>query len=182
LPPKVDIQPIIQRHMNVLLRRIGDIAYRKVKPKIKSRTLKKSLRRVLGNNTVTLNIPYYWAAWYHDGTKRKTSTRTGGYLVYFKNVINDPRVKGGYPRTAAQVKKLTKEQFREGLIRNKTLSPEDPRYMVVRKSVGPSPEHPFFRDLDIREEATDAARKEMTRLMRELGLTRTEKVVLRGKL
>jgi len=63
-----------------------------------------------------LNVPHYWAPFYHDRERRGVtrSTRQGGMLIWFKDKKRDPRLAGGiYPVTKSQVRHLTSATIRE---------------------------------------------------------------------
>jgi len=62
-----------------------------------------------------LNVPHYWAPFYHDREKRGVvrSSREGGMLIWFNDKNDDPRLNGGlYPVTKSQVRHLTKDTIR----------------------------------------------------------------------
>ena len=92
-------------------------------------------------------IPHYWAAYYHDG-RGAFSAPGGRFLVFFADPEDDPRLEGGYPVRAEDVRHLTKDEFYSGLAENErraALGGEP--FMFVVRSVGPMAGHPFFDQL-----------------------------------
>lgn len=147
-----------------LLAEIGRLASRRAKSKLKSETLKDSLFIELRptESEVVVGVPHYWAIYYHDG-RGPIRARPGKWLVYFKDPSEDPRIKGGYPERAADVVRLTREQFLTALAANK---------LIVTKEVGPAGPHPFFsRGMDgFQEQVHEPARRYMRSVMQDLGL------------
>lgn len=94
-----------------------------VLPKIPSKTLRKALNiRRLGDTRGYLNVPHYWAVFYHEGhTKPITPKRTNGFLVWFKNPKLDPRISSGFPIRKNQVRSLTKDEFRAARKKNQII-------------------------------------------------------------
>jgi len=119
-----------------LLEQIGRIAVRIARSQIQSETLKDSLFIELRPSTdqVVVGVPHYWAVYYHDG-RGPIRAKPGKWLVYFKDPSEDPRIQRGYPERAADIVRLTREQFYEALNRDQ---------LIVTKSVGPAEGHPFF--------------------------------------
>ena len=118
---------------------------------IGSRTLKAAIRLIVDENEqrADLFIPHYWAIWYHDGRGR-VSPVNARKLVFFDNKNNDPRIPGGrLPVTEAQVRRLTRNQYREGLRINQERARLGLRpFMFVVDSVRRSRPRPFFRQLE----------------------------------
>lgn len=87
--------------------------FRKVLPAIRSNQLRRGLVRVLNaDGSWALHIPHYWAVYLHDG--RNPVSRKGGYLVWFRNPNDDPRLSGGRsPERLSQVRKLSKGNFQK---------------------------------------------------------------------
>jgi hypothetical protein len=73
------------------------------------------------DSTGKLNVPHYWAKYYHDG---RGPSKGSPILVWFRNPKDDPRTPGGrYPVTKAQVRRLSKGEFRKwSSINNKIIS------------------------------------------------------------
>ena len=119
-----------------LFEEIGRIAVRIARSKIESDTLKDSLFVELrpAADQVVVGVPHYWAIYYHDG-RGPIRAKPGRWLVYFKDPSEDPRIQRGYPERAADIVRLTREQFLEALARDQ---------IIVTKSVGPAEGHPFF--------------------------------------
>lgn len=103
-----------------------------------SQAISRSLQLlVLDFGKTAVESPFYWSVFYHDG-RGAIRARPGHRLVYFRNPADDPRLSGGYPVRAADVKSLTKSQFYRFL--------RDPNSgMVVSKHVGPAAGDPFFK-------------------------------------
>lgn len=117
------------------------------RPSIPSKTLRNDLHGViLTDTTGELVVDYYWAVFVHNG-RAPFSMPFGRYLVWFRNPKDDPRLDNGVsPRRVAQLRHLTAEQFRAGLLANKTAIAaglEPP--MVVRREIRTrTPAKPFF--------------------------------------
>jgi len=122
--------------MTRLLAEIGRRAAAQAKSKLDSQTLKDSLsiELVPQAKTVTVGVPHYWAIYYHDG-RGPIQAKPGHWLVYFKDPANDPRIARGYPERAADIVRLTREQFYHSLKAGE---------LIVTKRVGPAAPHPFF--------------------------------------
>jgi hypothetical protein len=110
-----------------------------------------------------LHIPVYWAPYVHEGRTNSIVPRNGKVLVYFKNpLLDDPRLRGGYPRRRSDVKKLNldPEEWARLVAEGK---------MIVRSRVdGPTPPHRFFGDGP--GEGMAAFKAEATGLVRDWGL------------
>jgi|TARA_Y100000296_G_scaffold86150_1_gene124871 hypothetical protein len=134
----------IDRARKQILHAMGKEAVRRSKPFIKSKTLRKSLTyRIKDSNTIELRFPYYWWIYVHEGTKAKKAKKR--LLVWYPNSRDDPRLKGGYPKTLSQVKELTRKDFQKGIEENKRRrSLGLPPFMRYRKMVPPVPGEFFF--------------------------------------
>lgn len=102
-----------------------------------SRTLRDALKIVLTPTGFRLEVPHYWAKFFHDG--RGAFGPGGGgkkLLVYYKNPAEDPRIQGGHPVQPAR--RLTKEEFYRDWGRRKlvVVPPGD--------TVGPQEGQPFL--------------------------------------
>ena len=126
-----------------LLTRVGNLALRTVRPMIPSQTLQDSLVLEIGIDLLApravLFIPHYWAVYLHDGRGVVTPDEKT-WLVWFHNPQDDPRTSGGadYPVRAADIRRLTPEEWAEGLERNAEARAAGlPPYMIVTKLAGP---------------------------------------------
>lgn len=99
-----------------------------------SHTLREALRIILTPTGFRLEVPHYWAKWFHDG-RGPIEAAAGKRLVYYKNPAQDPRIEGGHPVTLNQVRKLTKHEFYRDLHAG---------LLVVAERVGPAEGHPFL--------------------------------------
>lgn len=79
----------------------------------------------------------YWARFYHDGrgVVPHDGPKSPGVLVWYKNPDNDPRLPSGGAIRAIDVRRLTKPEFDDALKNG---------LIVISKSAGPAPAHPFF--------------------------------------
>lgn len=110
---------------------------------------------------VAVETPYYWAVYYHDG-RRGIRARPGHKLVYFRNIDQDPRVRGrNYPRRYSEVRRLTKDEFYR-------MRRDPSSGMIVRDSVGPAPGDPFFKRAGrgMPRKASEIAQREFSGLVR----------------
>lgn len=112
--------------------RIAEIA----RAACQSKTLRAAIRVVPQEDGFVLNVPHYWAVFYHDG-RGPVVAAPGKKLVYYKNPADDPRIAGGYPVRLSQVRRLSKAEFYRDLRAGK---------LVVVDSVGPAPPHEFMGD------------------------------------
>jgi len=120
-------------------------AQRTVERDLESRTLRRALNCRIdpappGTAIVRLNVPHYWAIYYHDG-RGPVRPRRGRFLVYFRSIEDDPRVNGtASPERFSQTKRLRlrPETFRRLVAQGK---------LLVRTSVGPAAGNPFFAGL-----------------------------------
>lgn len=101
-----------------------------------SKTLREALRVIPTENGFTLNVPHYWAQWFHDG-RGPVTARPGHKLVFYKNPADDPRIQGGYPVRLSQVRRLTKAEFYRDLRAGK---------LIVADRVGPQGANEFMGD------------------------------------
>jgi len=133
-----------------VLKQLGDAELRRVKGMIGSKTLRAAVTLIIAENEqrADLFIPHYWAIWYHDGRGR-VSPVNARKLVFFDDPNDDPRIQGGRPVTESQVRRLTRDQYREGLRRNQERAASGGRpFMYVVDSVGKSAPRPFFTKLE----------------------------------
>jgi hypothetical protein len=70
-------------------------------------------------------------------------------LVFFEEPLqNDPRLQGAYDVRASDIRRLTRQEYEEGLERNAERRDAGlPPFMFVVDSVGPSRPRPFFDQL-----------------------------------
>lgn len=67
-----------------------------------------------------LGIPHYWAVYRHDGRLRvPVFPRLASFMVWFRSPKDDPRLGGKFPERAADVRRLTSEEFRYWMERNR---------------------------------------------------------------
>ena len=139
----IDSKAIIR----TILRDLGEQELALVRKSIGSRTLRAAIRLIIDESEqrASLFVPHYWAIWYHDG-RGSVSPVNARKLVFFDNHHDDPRLRGGKrPERETQVKRLTKEQYRAGLLVNRDRARRGQRpFMYVVDSVGPSRPRPFF--------------------------------------
>jgi hypothetical protein len=116
----------------------------RVRPQIPSATLQRALNtrleETLDGMVALVGVPHYWAVYLHDG--RAGFGKSHGFLVFFKNPAEDPRIQGGYPERASQIRRLSPAEWRRGLERNRQHlaaggDPFDAPMIVVRR-VGPA--------------------------------------------
>lgn len=129
-----------------LVGRLLRAAERRVKSEIPSRTLRAALKRIVFDATHgALFIPHYWAIYVHDG-RGPLGPRRGSFLIFFKDPLKDPRLRGGrFPERAAAVPRLTRSQFRAALKEftdaQRTGRESD---VVITRRVGGVTPTPFF--------------------------------------
>jgi len=130
-----------------LLARYGRQELDRVRGLIGSETLRNAARLIVEQGEALIRIPHYWAVYYHDG-RGGFEAPAGRFLVFFADPLDDPRLEGGYPVRASEFRRLTPDEFQDGLERNQEnfelgLGP----FMFVLRSVGPAGAHPFFDEL-----------------------------------
>lgn len=126
-----------------ILRRLLTEARKRARAANPSKTLNRAMQIKVDSDIIgRIHLPHYWAIFVHDG--RGPIRAKGKKLVYFANPANDPRLEGGYPITRSDIKHLTREQYREGLERNRELRGTGQVYMYVVDSVGPAVGTHFF--------------------------------------
>lgn len=138
-----------------LLRTYGEEELQLVRGLIGSSTLRAAAELLVeefstgGEQKAVISIPHYWAAYYHDG-RAGFEAPAGHLLVFFADEDDDPRLEGGRPVRLADVRHLTREEFRRGLEENelRAAAGEGP-FMFVVRAVGPAGPHPFFDELSI---------------------------------
>lgn len=110
--------------------RLAARALLQARPLVQSRTLKAAMRpeveATASGVRASLVIPHYWAVYYHDG-RGPVRAKPGKKLVFYKRVEDDPRLVGGFPERATQIRKLTKAQFYRDLKAGKLIAVESVR-------------------------------------------------------
>lgn len=131
-----------------------------IRPQIPSRRLRQAMVKVFDVSQTrrargALFITHFWAVMLHDG-HRAFGPKDAKFLVYFVNEDDDPRKPT--PRRAADVRRLTRDEFNAGLQRNRDLEIQNPsggtmQHMIIVKSprgrpgrVGATPPRPFFSE------------------------------------
>lgn len=129
-----------------ILRQIGREELLRVRSAIPSRTLRRALRLIVEENQgrARLFIPHYWAVYLHDG-RGPVQARGGGKLVFFDDPDDDPRLRGGYPERASDIRRLSRREYERGLEINRERRARGQRpFMYVVDSVGPAAGRPWF--------------------------------------
>ena len=114
-------------------------AIRATRTAIPSKTLKNALTATYWHSPklhqIIVNIPHYWAIYYHDGSGPITMPK-GKYMVWFRNPEDDPRLKSGFPVKRSDVRglNLSSKQFNRYIKEGK---------LIVRRHVGRRRAHPF---------------------------------------
>ena len=131
-----------------------------IRPLIPSRRLRPRLQKVFDLKQTRrakggLFLSPFWAVMLHDG-HRAFGPKTAKFLVYFTDEDDDPRKPT--PDRAADVRRLTKDEFNNGMARNRELESLNPgggsmQHMIVVKTpggrparIGASPPAPFFSE------------------------------------
>ncbi len=134
-----------QQFLDRLIAHILPRAARRARLSIPGR-LKGDLQQIiLGVGRGKLYLDPYYALYVHDGRpaqsreQYRNATRGGLWkppFIWFKNPLDDPRlVNGRTPARAANLKHLTKAEFKFALAKNQ---------LNVRWKVGPTDAQPFF--------------------------------------
>lgn len=86
----------------------------------------------------------YWAVFVHEGRRALTrgdlKRQRARYFVWFRDPEDDPRFPGRYPIRRRDVRRLTREEWRRALERNKT----DPGFINFEENVSAVAARPFF--------------------------------------
>jgi len=122
-------------------RLLAERAARKVRPHIKSRTLREALRVTTNGRTWWIGVPHYWAVYYHDtrGPARAGRTR---FLVWYPNPADDPRTFfGKYPVKRSEIRRLDMpiEQLRRDIRAGRAIAAQ-----MSPQSGGRARGDPFF--------------------------------------
>lgn len=121
-----------------ILRLMGEVAVRRSRARVESQTIKDNLAfEVQSSERAVVYVPHYWAIYYHDGrgVVPRRALPPGRYLVWYKDPALDPRLAGGPPERAVDVRKLTKAEFQRDLLAGR---------LVVARRAGPTAGNPFF--------------------------------------
>ncbi len=192
-----------------LIKKMARRAAAIVRPLIPSRTLRRALRisqpqeitktkeesaldalfsgprpSTVSRLSVHLTIAHYWALYVHDGRAGFGPLRAQ-VLVWFRNPRDDPRHKGttDYPVRAADIRRLTREEFYEGVKINRALGSKDNPfpYMVIAKWRGGDRPHRFFSEglAGLGSKLTPLVETEMDRFIRSNLFSDTDKVTAR---
>lgn len=136
-----------------ILERLGSEALARARLACPSMTLREAMRVVIiDEQRIKVYVPHYWAVYYHDGrgtvqsgdiTGRSNKTN----LVYFRDIKDDPRLSGGFPERAEDIRELSPNEWLFWLKQNQLAREQGlPEPMVVTKTVGPTEPHPFFTE------------------------------------
>lgn len=102
---------------------LAQLALRKVKSLIQSKTLRDALEITRKDGHTFVGLPHYWAVYYHDGRGPARAGSGEGFgssvLVWFPNPTDDPRHRGDYPIRASDIRRLSRDEFLQGLEENK---------------------------------------------------------------
>lgn len=137
---------IVEQLYLEILQKIGHEELQLARNLVGSRTLRNALQLIIEESLgrAVVFIPHYWAVYYHDG-RGSIHPTTATKLVFFDSPEDDPRLEGGFPERASELRRLTREEFYEGLAINEERRENGERpFMFVVDSVGPAAPHPFF--------------------------------------
>lgn len=136
-----------EQFLQHVLDRIAREGLRRARRACPSLTLRESMRVVhVDRENVRLHVPQYWAVYYHDG-RGPVFPLTAKLIIYFRNPREDPRLDNGFPIRATDIKRLTPQQWRDGLRRNAAARAAGvPEPMIVAPFTGPAIGHPFFEE------------------------------------
>lgn len=123
--------------VNGLARKLILEAVRYSRPKIPSKTLQDAIEVVhKGRGYYLMQLTYYWSYYVHYG---RGEVKGNPFLVYFRNPADDPRLSGGYPRTARGARRLSKGEWDYWVGQNKLARRRgNVEPMVVVKAVSPT--------------------------------------------
>jgi len=141
-----------ERLYREILTAIGQAELERVKLLIGSSTLRRAIFLAVyaSLGEAKLIVPHYWAVYYHDG-RGPVSPVNARKLVFFEEPLrNDPRLQGAYDVRADDIRRLSRDEYEEGLERNAERRAAGlPPFMFVVDAVGPAAPHPFFDQLKI---------------------------------
>lgn len=164
--------------MQGILDSIGERVGARAKNLLRSKTLSDSLfyRADFGSQKLEIVIPYYWAEFYLNGhgVIHSNKGRGVGWMVWFANPKDDPRLRGGPARTRAERKHLTRDQWKIGLeINRERKSAGLPPFMYYSREIpasrGSGDLDPLNREIPqiVREEATKGIKEYVRDLIRD---------------
>jgi hypothetical protein len=110
--------------------------------------LKKSFRFIVNRDRLLIFSLYYWARWANDG-RGPVQAKPGGWLFFFEDPRDDPRIKGDYPTKPGKVKRLTRRQLEKA---------REEETIIAVESVGSAPGIHFLED-GIRKTRAEAPAK-----------------------
>ena len=151
-----------------VLRALGREGIKFVKPKIVAKphdrpvkALQDALRAELRSDThLAIVVPHYWALYVHDGRRAPVRAQRGGFLIWFKDPKDDPRLIGGVtPERASQLRHLSAGEFRR-IMRERhqdLLDGRDPK-VVVTTQVNKSTAGSYFFTKGMKEFNREANR------------------------
>lgn len=122
------------------------VAYRRALPNVRdaSQTLAEAMRIEIDSpSAASLYIPHYWAVYVNDG-RGPVFPIIARFLIWFRDPANDPRLKGGYPERAADIRHMTKSEFRFWAAKNAEAGPGNEPMIVARVSRAVKPGKHFF--------------------------------------
>jgi hypothetical protein len=102
----------------------------------------------------SLNIPYYWAIFVHQGRPNAPYTKQRGVYVFWRDPSEDPRRPGGRePRRRSDLRRLTIEEFNRAVMRRREWiadggDPRDSPVVITRVIRSPTKAIPFFSNTD----------------------------------
>lgn len=133
--------------LRTVLRAIGERELAEARRRVPSRTLRAAMELIVEENEARARVfvPHYWAVYLHDG-HNGINPRTATKLVFFDNPNDDPRRRGARkPERFSQERRLTAEEFRQGLAINAERAARGQRpFMYVVDSTRPVRGKPWF--------------------------------------
>lgn len=120
----------------MLTRLILERAYIEVLPQIPGRLKEDLERQMTGIGRGRLYLDPYYAVYVHDGRGPVSRGKERVPLIWYRDKNQDPRLDGGRtPNRAANLKHLTKAQFKRALANNQ---------IIVKRDVKGTEPQPFF--------------------------------------
>lgn len=164
--------------MQGIMDAVGQRVKTRFKQLIRSKTLNDSVFYVadFGAQKVQIIIPYYWAEFYLNGhgVIHSSKGRDKGWMVWFADPKDDPRLRGGPARTRAERKHLTREQWKIGLEINRERKGSGlPPFMYYSREVpasrGSGDIDPVYKEVPqiVREEASRGMKEYIREVLRE---------------
>jgi hypothetical protein len=133
-----------------------------------------------------VEVPHYWALYLHDGRNpfeprrsRKSDGKKIQFLVWFADPKDDPRLAGGYPVRADDIKQLSQEDFARCLQINteRHAAGQAPFMFMTRFWPTPTPGTFFFTQgcAPIQDEIPEIIDAEMMKMLGDLGAELSER-------